>query len=75
MLALGLLKEEERLSLQYTQPFVRSLAERAGLQIVACETMGFVTPNRMPKPIADYLSSLNAPNPLAAYHVVVALIP
>lgn len=75
MLALGLLKEEERLSLQYTQPFVRSLAERAGLQIVACETIGFVTPNRMPKPIADYLSSLNAPNPLAAYHVVVALIP
>ncbi len=72
MLALGLLKREERLSLRYTQGFVREQVERAGLRVLACATLGFVTPNRMPRQIIDRLAAMNTPNPLAAFHVVVA---
>jgi hypothetical protein len=72
ILALGLLKSEERQGLRFTGSFLRSLAEQAGLHVVACETMGFVTPNRMPRPIAMLAARFNSPSPLGAYVVLVA---
>jgi SAM-dependent methyltransferase len=72
ILALGLVKREERWSLRFTAKFLRSLAERAGLHVLAYETSGFVTPNRMPRFITTLATKFTAPNPLAAYSIVVA---
>jgi ubiquinone/menaquinone biosynthesis C-methylase UbiE len=72
ILTLGLLKSEERESLRFSGAFLRSLAEQAGLRVLACETMGFVTPNRMPRPIVKLVSRFNGPNPFGAYAVLVA---
>ncbi len=72
ILALGLFKPEERESLRFTGPFLRSLAEQAGLTILTCRTMGFVTPNRMPRPVVKLVSRFNRPNPLGAYIVLAA---
>lgn len=72
MLALGIAKREERKSLQFTQRYVCSLAEQNALHILACTTLGFITPNRMPRPIAMRVGSWNTPHPLAAYTVLVA---
>lgn len=72
MLALGVVKSEERQSLRFTRSYVQSLAEENDLTVVACETMGFITPNRMPAPVAARVGSWNNPHPLAAYTVLVA---
>jgi SAM-dependent methyltransferase len=72
MLALGLVKPEERQSLRFTRGYVRSLARRNGLHVLACETLGFITPNRMPAAVANRLGTWNAPHPLAAYTILVA---
>jgi SAM-dependent methyltransferase len=72
MLALGIVKQEERQSLQFTRGYVRSLAARSGLDVLACETLGFITPNRMPAAIATRVGAWNMPNPFAAYTVLVA---
>jgi SAM-dependent methyltransferase len=73
MLALGLVKSEERQSLRFTTSFLRSLAKQAGLRILACEAMGLVTPNRMPHLIAMMASRLmNSPTLFGAYTVLVA---
>lgn len=74
MLALGLMKPEERLLLHFTPVFMRSLAELTGLHVLACETMGFLTPNRMPRAIAMLAARFDAPNPLGAYLVLVARV-
>ncbi len=71
MLALGIAKPEERLSLQYTRSFVQELAHRVGLRVLACESIGFITPNRLPRPIASLVGSMNEPTPLSAYIVLV----
>lgn len=71
MLALGVVKPEERQSLRFTGASIRGVAEEAGLRVLACETMGFVTPNRMPAAVAKRLEALNGPNPFAAYAVLV----
>ena len=72
ILALGLVKPEEREGLRFTGSFLLSMAERAGLQVLACETMGFVTPNRMPRLVVRLAGRFNAPNPFGAYIVLVA---
>jgi SAM-dependent methyltransferase len=72
MLALGLVKAEERQSLQFTPKYVRSLADHNGLHAIACESLGFITPNRMPAAIARQVGAWNAPHPLAAYTVLIA---
>ena len=72
MLALGLFKREERLSLRFTGSYLRSLAQQAGVRVLACEAMGFITPNRMPRPIAMLMGRFNGPNPFGAYVVLVA---
>ncbi len=72
MLALGIVKLEERQSLQFTRAYVRTLAQQNDLHVLACETLGFVTPNRMPPPIAKPLGGWNQPHPLAAYTMLVA---
>ncbi len=72
MLALGLVKREERQLLQFTPRYVRSLADHHGVHVVACESLGFITPNRMPAAIAHQVGAWNAPHPLAAYTVLVA---
>lgn len=72
MLLLGLLKKEERLSLHFTSSYLRALARQAGMTVLACETMGFVTPNRMPRPIATLAAKFNDPNPFGAYAVLVS---
>lgn len=71
-LLLGLVKPEERASLHFTKAFLLTLAEQAGLRVLACETMGFVTPNRMPRMVVSLASKWDAPNPLGAYAVLVA---
>ena len=75
ILALGLAKPAERDSLRFSAAYLQQLVEQAGLQILACETMGFVTPNRMPRPIANLVSPFNQPNPLGAYTVLIAQKP
>ena len=72
MLALGLVKAEERGSLRFTPFYLRSLAQQAGLYVIDCQTIGFVTPTRMPRMVAKILTRFNRPNPLAAYSVLVA---
>jgi hypothetical protein len=72
ILALGLINPEERESLRFTGSFLLYMAERAGLQVLACETMGFVTPNRMPPLVVRLVSRFNAPNPFGAYIMLVA---
>jgi SAM-dependent methyltransferase len=72
MLALGLVKREERQLLQFTPEYVRSLAQHHGLYVVACTSLGFITPTRMPALFANVVETWNAPHPLAAYTVLVA---
>lgn len=72
ILALGLFKAEERASLLFSAAYVKAMVQNVGLKIVACQTMGFVTPNRMPRPVAMLAGKVNIPNPLGAYTVVVA---
>lgn len=72
MLALGLAKAEERASLKFNSSYLRSLAEQAGLRVIDCQTIGFVTPNRMPRTIVRILARINEPHPLAAYAVLIA---
>lgn len=72
MLALGLVNPEERQLLQFTRSFLQALAERAGLHVLACETFGFITPNRMPRGMATRLGRMNDPHPLAAFTTLVA---
>ena len=72
ILALGLAKPEERESLRFTGSFLRTLADQAGLQVLTCKTMGFVTPNRMPRLIAKLVGKFDGPNPFGAYAVLVA---
>ncbi|MBN1770364.1 MAG: class I SAM-dependent methyltransferase [Deltaproteobacteria bacterium] len=67
MLALGLVKAEERRSLRFTKGHLERTAQLAGLEVVDCATLGFVTPNRMPRPVAELLGRWNAPHPLAAF--------
>jgi SAM-dependent methyltransferase len=72
ILALGLAKPAERDSLRFSASYLRQLVEQAELEVLACKTMGFVTPNRMPRPIVKLVSPFNQPNPLGAYTVLVA---
>lgn len=72
MLALGVLKPEERQLLQFTRQYVRSLARHNRLHVLACEALGFITPNRMPAFVARQIGTWNRPHPLAAYIVLVA---
>lgn len=72
ILALGLVKSEERASLRFTLALLRSFAAEAGLKILAGATMGFVTPNRMPMPVVKLVAGLDAPNPFGAYGVLIA---
>jgi SAM-dependent methyltransferase len=72
MLMLGLLKREERETLRYTRSRLEKLATHAGLKILANKTMGFVTPNRMPRFVANLLTGLDFPNPMGAYSVLVS---
>jgi SAM-dependent methyltransferase len=72
MLALALFKAEERGGLRFTSSYLGSLAHQAGLYVIACQTLGFVTPNRMPKAIAKILARFNKPSPFAAYSILVA---
>ncbi len=72
MLALGLVKPEERQLLRFTRSYLHSLARQHGLHVLACASLGFVTPNRMPTVIARWLASSNRPHPLAAYTMLVA---
>jgi ubiquinone/menaquinone biosynthesis C-methylase UbiE len=72
ILALGLAKGEEQESLRFTGSYLCSLAEQAELRVLACATMGFVTPNRMPRLIAMIAGKVNVPNPFGAYAVLVA---
>jgi SAM-dependent methyltransferase len=67
MLALGLAKAHERRSLRFTKEHLERTAQQAGLEVVDCATLGFVTPNRMPRPLAELLGRWNAPHPLAAF--------
>ncbi len=46
------------------------LAEQTGLHILACETMGFVTSNRMSRFVVDLVNHFNGPNPFGAYVVL-----
>jgi SAM-dependent methyltransferase len=71
ILALGLVKSEERASLRFTLSLLRTFAAEAGLTVLAGATMGFVTPNRMPGPVVKLVASLNAPNPWGAYAVLI----
>lgn len=72
MLGLGLAKSAERASLHFTRTFLQHSAQQAGLQVLAADTMGLVTPNRMPRWIVPWAARLNAPNFLGAYTVLVA---
>jgi ubiquinone/menaquinone biosynthesis C-methylase UbiE len=72
MLALGLLKAEERESLRFTPAYLRFLAREAELAVIDCQCLGLVTPNRMPRAVADLLARFNRPTPWAAYSVLVA---
>mgnify|MGYP000112008029 CR=1 FL=1 len=71
MLALGLVRSEERRSLRFTREHLERIAQLAGLEVVDCATLGFVTPNRMPRPVAVLLGRWNAPHPLAAFTLLV----
>ncbi len=71
MLALGLAKKEERLSLHYTRSFVQKIAQDVGLEVLACQSLGFITPNRLPRPLATFVGKLNRPSPLSAYITLV----
>ncbi len=71
ILALGLVKSEERASLRFTLSLLRTFAAEAGLTVLAGATMGFVTPNRMPKLMVNLVAGLDAPNPLGAYAVLI----
>lgn len=72
MLALGLTKREERQSLRFTKTYVRSVAEQAGLHVRGCEAIGFVTPNRLPRPVANFAMRFNEPTPISAYIILAA---
>lgn len=72
MFALGLVKKEERQTLRFTKGYLQRIAESAGLRVVACETLGWVTPNRLPRAIATRVGRFNRPHPMAAYAVLVA---
>ncbi|MBI4538174.1 MAG: class I SAM-dependent methyltransferase [Gemmatimonadetes bacterium] len=72
ILALGILKREERRSLRFSPSFLLAIARQAGLQVVAWQSMGFVTPNRMPRPIAMLAGKFNFPSFMGAYSVLVA---
>jgi SAM-dependent methyltransferase len=72
MLALGLLKHEERQLLQFTGRYMRLLARQNDLHVLACASLGFITPNRMPAVVAKHVGGWNSPHPLAAYTVLLA---
>lgn len=71
MLALGLAKPEERGTLRSAPKRMRTMVERAGLDLRAQRTAGFVTPTRMPPWLARVAKFRKAPSRLAAYTVVV----
>ena len=75
ILALGLAKAEERMSLHFTSSLLRSLAEQAELRVLACETLGFVTPNRMPELLVSLLKHLNGPSRFGVTSVMVCEVP
>ena len=60
--ALGLLKNEERNSLKYTEGYLSTMTLSQGLKLIACQAMGFVTPNRMPKWLVAVLSRIKGRN-------------
>lgn len=72
MMMLGLVKKEERKSLQFCEKFLQNKITSSGLSVVYSETSGFVTPNRMPKLLVSILKKFNTPNPLAAYTVIIS---
>jgi hypothetical protein len=63
---------EERQSLQFTRRYVYTLAQQNDLHVLACESLGFITPDRMPAAVAHRVGAWNTPNPLAAYTVLIA---
>ena len=71
MLALDLLKPEERATLRFTRSLLENFVINAGLTKIASTTTGFVAPNRMPRWLVSLLSRLNKPNRLAAFSIVI----
>jgi ubiquinone/menaquinone biosynthesis C-methylase UbiE len=74
MLLLSLIVPEERAAIRFTQPLVKRFAQQAGLTVLTSATMGFVTPNRMPRPLAKIGAMFTRPNPVGAYIVLVAQV-
>ncbi len=72
MLLLGLAKREERGTLQFTPRYLRHLAESAGLNVSTCQTLGMITPNRIPPAALPLLRWMDGAHPLGAYILLVA---
>ncbi len=67
MLLLGILKRNERRTLRFTSSYLREITKASGLSVIATETRGLVTSNRMPGWLVPVLSRLEVANPLSAY--------
>jgi ubiquinone/menaquinone biosynthesis C-methylase UbiE len=70
--ALALANKAERHCLRFTTAYLQELAAQAGLRVIACESRGFVTPNRMPSFVARMLAEIEQSHPLAAFQVLIA---
>lgn len=72
MFALALANKAERHTLRFTTTYLQALVTKAGLHAIACETRGFVTPNRMPRFVAGMLAGIDQSHPLVAFQMLIA---
>jgi SAM-dependent methyltransferase len=72
MFMFGLVKPEERWSLRFTPRYLRTLAERSGLQVKFCRALGMIVPNKVTPPMLPLLRLMDGVHPLGAYILLVA---
>jgi SAM-dependent methyltransferase len=74
MFGFGMVKKAEWGSLCFTLPYVRGIAEEAGLEIVRSCSWGLLTPNRMPIPkgMLSFMQSFERPFFFGVTNIVIA---
>lgn len=68
----SLLVSEERGGLKFSRSYLRSLADGAGLHIVACEAMGMIVPNKTPRWLVPAFKVFDRPFALGINSVLIA---
>ncbi|MDD5623513.1 MAG: class I SAM-dependent methyltransferase [Candidatus Peribacteraceae bacterium] len=74
MAGLSLWKKEERGGLDFSLRYLRSLAEGAGLRVLAAVSWGLLTPNRLPlaRFFLPFLNPFERPLPCGVTNIVIA---